>query len=247
MLLAKKVAVITGCNRGIGKSILQEFSKNGANLFACVRNIDEEFKLLVNKTEKEYKNKIIPIEIDLSNEKSVKDAGNNILSHKLDIDILVNNAGSIFTSLFQMTSINKYKELFDINFFSQILFTQLILKSMIKKKRGKIVFISSNSGIDGNEGRGAYASTKAAIIGQAKVLSRELGRFNIEVNTVAPGLTNTDMMRDNTKNDVIEEVIKQTSLKRVGNPDEIANVTLFLSSYLSDYITGQVIRVDGGM
>ncbi len=247
MLLAKKVAVITGCNRGIGKSILQEFSKNGANLFACVRNIDEEFKLLVNKTEKEYKNKIIPIEIDLSNEKSVKNAGNNILSHKLDIDILVNNAGSIFTSLFQMTSINKYKELFDINFFSQILFTQLILKSMIKKKRGKIVFISSNSGIDGNEGRGAYASTKAAIIGQAKVLSRELGRFNIEVNTVAPGLTNTDMMRDNTKNDVIEEVIKQTSLKRVGNPDEIANVTLFLSSYLSDYITGQVIRVDGGM
>ena len=100
---------------------------------------------------------------------------------------------------------------------------------MIKKKRGKIVFISSNSGLDGNEGRSAYVSTKAAIIGQAKVLSRELGRYNITVNTVAPGLTNTDMMRNNTKSEAIKEEVKKISLKRIAEPNEIANVTLFLS------------------
>ena len=146
-----------------------------------------------------------------------------------------------------MTSTAKYKELFDINFHSQVLLTQFMLKSMMKNKNGNIVFISSSSGIDGNEGRSAYVSTKAAIIGQAKVLSREVGRYNIKVNTIAPGLTNTDMMKKNTPEKIIDEVVSKLSLKRVGEPNEVANVALFLSSNLSDYITGQVIRVDGGM
>lgn len=247
MLLAGKIAVITGCNRGIGKAILEKFSENGANIFACVRKIDDDFLSLIKKIQKENNNEIFPIELDLSNKENVKEAGKKILSYEKDIDILINNAGSISTSLFQMTSVDKYKELFEINFYSQILFTQTILKSMMKTKRGNIVFISSSSGIDGNEGRSAYVSSKAAIIGQSKVLSRELGRYNIRVNTVAPGLTNTDMMKKNTPDKIINEVVSQISLNRVGEPNEIANVVLFLSSSLSDYITGQVIRVDGGM
>ena len=247
MLLAGKIAVITGCNRGIGKAILEKFSENGANIFACVRKIDDDFLSLIKKIQKENNNEIFPIELDLSNKENVKEAGKKILSYEKDIDILINNAGSISTSLFQMTSVDKYKELFEINFYSQILFTQTILKSMMKTKRGNIVFISSSSGIDGNEGRSAYSSSKAAIIAQSKVLSRELGRYNIKVNTVAPGLTNTDMMKKNTPDKIINEVVSQISLNRVGEPNEIANVVLFLSSSLSDYITGQVIRVDGGM
>lgn len=247
MLLAGKIAVITGCNRGIGKAILEKFSENGANIFACVRKIDDDFLSLIKKIQKENNNEIFPIELDLSNKENVKEAGKKILSYEKDIDILINNAGSISTSLFQMTSVDKYKELFEINFYSQILFTQTILKSMMKTKRGNIVFISSSSGIDGNEGRSAYSSSKAAIIAQSKVLSRELGRYNIRVNTVAPGLTNTDMMKKNTPDKIINEVVSQISLNRVGEPNEIANVVLFLSSSLSDYITGQVIRVDGGM
>ena len=247
MLLAGKIAVITGCNRGIGKAILEKFSENGANIFACVRKIDDDFLSLIKKIQKENNNEIFPIELDLSDKENVKEAGKKILSYEKDIDILINNAGSISTSLFQMTSVDKYKELFEINFYSQILFTQTILKSIMKTKRGNIVFISSSSGIDGNEGRSAYSSSKAAIIAQSKVLSRELGRYNIKVNTVAPGLTNTDMMKKNTPDKIINEVVSQISLNRVGEPDEIANVALFLSSSLSDYITGQVIRVDGGM
>ena len=146
-----------------------------------------------------------------------------------------------------MTSIKKYKELFNINFHSQVLLTQFMIKSMIKNKNGNIVFISSSAAIDGNEGRSAYVSTKAAIIGQAKVLSRELGKYNIKVNTIAPGLTNTEMMKKNTSVKTVDDMITNISLNRIADPKEIANVALFLSSNLSDYITGQVIRVDGGM
>ena len=247
MLIQNKTAVITGCNRGIGKKILEVFSANGATIFACVRNVSEEFKTFANEMEKEFNNKIIPIQFDLNDEEQVKKAANNILSSNSPIDILVNNAATIYTALFQMTSIKKLKETFETDFFSQTLFTQYILKSMIKKKSGSILYISSSSALDGNEGRSAYSSAKAAIIAQAKALSREVGMYNIRVNAIAPGLTDTDMMKENTPKEIVNEVASKTSLRRIANPQEIANAALFLSSDLSSYITGQVIRVDGGM
>ena len=247
MLIQNKTAVITGCNRGIGKKILEVFSANGATIFACVRNVSEEFKTFANEMEKEFNNKIIPIQFDLNDEDQVKKAANNILSSNSPIDILVNNAATIYTALFQMTSIKKLKETFETDFFSQTIFTQYILKSMIKKKSGSILYISSSSALDGNEGRSAYSSAKAAIIAQAKALSREVGMYNIRVNAIAPGLTDTDMMKENTPKEIVNEVASRTSLRRIANPQEIANVALFLSSDLSSYITGQVIRVDGGM
>ena len=247
MLLKNKTAVITGCNKGIGKKILEIFSNNGATVFACVRDIDKEFELLIHEIEKKSKNKIIPIQFDLGNENQVKEAANSILSSNKSIDILVNNAAIIHTAIFQMTSIKKLKEVFEINFFSQANFTQYILKSMVKNKKGNILFISSSSALDGNEGRSAYSSAKSALIAQSKVLSRELGIHNIRVNTIAPGLTDTDMMKKNTTREAIDEVLSRVSLKRIASPEEIANTVLFLSSDLSSYITGQVIRVDGGM
>jgi 3-oxoacyl-[acyl-carrier protein] reductase len=146
-----------------------------------------------------------------------------------------------------MTSIKKLKEIFETNFFAQTIFTQYILKSMVKKKSGSILYISSSSALDGNEGRSAYSSTKSAIIAQAKVLSREIGIHNIRVNILAPGLTNTDMMTENSSKEIIINIASNTSLKRIADPKEIANVALLISSDLASYITGQVIRVDGGM
>ena len=247
MLLQNKTAVVTGCNRGIGKKILEVFSANGAIVFACVRNINEEFKSNIDEIEKNTKNKIIPIQFDLSNESQIKEAANSILSSNKSIDILVNNAAMIHTAIFQMTSIKKLKEVFEIDFFSQTNFTQYILKSMIKNKKGSILYISSSSALDGNEGRSAYSSAKSATITQSKVLSRELGVHNIRVNTIAPGLTDTDMMKKNTTQETIKDVISRVSLRRIAGTEEIANTALFLSSDLSSYITGQVIRVDGGM
>ena len=247
MLLQNKTAVITGCNRGIGKKILEVFSANGATVIACVRNINEEFKTFLNEIKKKFNNQIIPIQFDLNDEKKIKEAANSILTSNKSIDILVNNAATIHTSIFQMTSVKKLKELFEVNFFSQTIFTQYILKSMIKNKRGSIVYISSSSALDGNEGRSAYSSAKAAIIAQAKVLSRELGVHNIRVNSIAPGLTNTDMMKENHREEIVSEMVSRISLRRIANPEEIANVVLLLSSNLTSYITGQVIRADGGM
>ena len=247
MLLKSKTAVVTGCNKGIGKKILEVFSANGATVFACVRNIDEEFKSFLNELKQKFNNQIIPIQFDLNDEKKIKEAADNILTSNKSIDILVNNAATIHTSIFQMTPVKKLKELFEVNFFSQTIFTQYILKSMIKNKRGSIVYISSSSALDGNEGRSAYSSAKAAIIAQAKVLSRELGVHNIRVNSIAPGLTNTDMMKENHREEIVSEMVSRISLRRIANPEEIANVVLLLSSDLTSYITGQVIRADGGM
>ena len=247
MLLKNKTAVVTGCNKGIGKKILEVFSANGATVFACVRNISKEFKSSVDEIEKNTKNKIIPIQFDLNNESQIKEAANSILSSNKSIEILVNNAAMIHTAIFQMTSIKKLKEVFEIDFFSQTNFTQYILKSMVKNKKGSILYISSSSALDGNEGRSAYSSAKSAIITQSKVLSRELGVHNIRVNTIAPGLTDTDMMKKNTTQETIKDVISRVSLRRIAGTEEIANTALFLSSDLSSYITGQVIRVDGGM
>ena len=247
MLLKGKNAVVTGCNRGIGKKILEVFSENGATVFACVRNIDEQFKSFLKELTKKTNNQIIPIQFDLNDETKIKEAANTILTSNKPIDILVNNAATIHTAIFQMTSIKKLKEVFEINFFSQTIFTQYILKSMIKNKKGSIVYIASSSASDGNEGRSAYSSSKAAIISQAKVLSRELGTHNIRVNSLAPGLTNTDMMKENHQKEIVNEVVSRTSLRRMGDPKEIADVVLLLSSDLTSYITGQNIRVDGGM
>ena len=247
MLLKGKNAVVTGCNRGIGKKILEVFSENGATVFACVRNIDEQFKSFLKELAKKTNNQIIPIQFDLNDETKIKEAANTILTSNKPIDILVNNAATIHTAIFQMTSIKKLKEVFEINFFSQTIFTQYILKSMIKNKKGSIVYITSSSASDGNEGRSAYSSSKAAIISQAKVLSRELGTHNIRVNSIAPGLTNTDMMKENHQKEIVNEVVSRTSLRRMGDPKEIADVVLMLSSDLTSYITGQNIRVDGGM
>tara|TARA_B100001027_G_scaffold215840_1_gene190674 strand:- start:2043 stop:2786 length:744 start_codon:yes stop_codon:yes gene_type:complete len=247
MLLKNKTAVITGCNRGIGKKILEIFSENGATIFACVRKNDENFQKLINDLKTKNNTNIFPVELDLNSEESVEKSAQIILKSNQTIDILINNAGIIHNSLFQMTTIDNLKKIFQINYFSLTKFTQYILKSIIKKKRGSIVYIASTSALDNTIGRNAYSSTKAAIISQAHTLSREVGRFNIRVNSVSPGLTETEMMSKNTSEKTLKDVVSNLSLKRIADPQEIAKVVLFLSSDLSSYVTGQNIRVDGGM
>ena len=122
-----------------------------------------------------------------------------------------------------------------------------MIKPMIKNKSGSIIYISSTSACDNTVGRTAYSASKSALTSHSITLSRELGRNNIRVNSIAPGLTDTDMMRNNTSDKIINEVSSSISLKRVAKPEEIANTALFLASDLASYVTGQTIRVDGGM
>jgi len=247
VLLKGKAAVVTGCNRGIGKAILEVFARNGANIWACVRRSDDRFADYVTKLESETGVTISPVYFDLADGEQMRAGVKTIMSAKQPVDVLVNNAGIIYTSLFQMTPVDKMKEVFEINFFSQMVLTQYITRIMTRQKSGSIINLSSSAAIEGNEGRTAYAASKAAMICSTKVMARELGEYNIRVNAIAPGLTNTDMMIESTPEDALESTLQRTCMKRVGKPEEIANAVLFLASYLSSFMTGQVLCVDGGM
>ena len=244
-LLKGKTAIITGASRGIGKGIAKQFALNGANVaFTFSKSIE-----LAKEFEKELISlgvKAVAYQSDAANYSDSIELVEKINTDFDSIDILVNNAGCISTSLFQMTPLSKVKEMFDINFFSMFQFTQGIVKSMVKNG-GSVVNISSSAAIEGNEGRVSYASSKSAVITFGQVISRELGGNNIRVNTIAPGLTETEMMKGSTPDDVLKRTLDRVSLHRTAKPKEIANVALFLASNLSSYMTGQVLRVDGGM
>jgi len=182
----------------------------------------------------------------LSKSSSITDCINEIYKITKNIDVLVNNAGILFNSLFQMTSEKQLKEIFQINYFSQVYLTQIVSRGMAKNKKGNIIFISSTSGLNGDVGRFAYSSTKAAILNTVKTLSKELSNQNIRVNAISPGLTKTDLMTSNTKDEIIKTEVEKISLKRIANTNEISSVILFLASEKSSYINGQNIVVDGG-
>ena len=209
MLLKNKTAVITGCNRGIGFSILELFSKNGANIVACIRKKDEDFENKVNQLSKQYKNTIDIILLNLEHEKEIEKAFNEIKNLNVKIDILINNAGINQISLFQMTPLEKIRSVFQINFFAAVSFTQKILKLITKNNYSKIINISSNAAKLNSAGRSAYASSKAALISFTKVLSKELGNTKICVNAIAPGLVETDMMK-NTSEKIKDEILNNT-------------------------------------
>ena len=244
--LKNKNVIITGCNKGIGKAALESFAEYGANIFACVRSESGEFKKFITNIKKKYKVKIYVVKLDLSKKSNISECVNKIYKITKNIDILVNNAGILFNSLFQMTSEKQLQEMFQVNYFSQIYLTQMISRGMAKNKIGNIIFISSTSGINGDYGRFAYSASKAAILSSVKTLSKELSHYNIRVNAISPGLTETDLMKSNTKEEVIKSEIEKISLKRLAATSEIADVILFLASEKSSYVNGQNIVVDGG-
>lgn len=246
MLLNNKTAVITGCNRGIGFSIMETFCKNGATVIACVRKTNKDFEKNVENLIKKYGKKIHIVIFDLENEEELNNSLSTIKNLEQNIDILVNNAGINQISLFQMTTIKSFRKVFETNFFSIVNFTQKMLKIIKKNNFSKIINIASNAADLSDAGRSAYAPSKAALISLTKVLSKELGVNKINVNAVSPGLVNTDMMKDTPKK-AIEEAISRTPLKKVAEPIDVAKTVLYLASEDSNHITGEIINVTGGM
>lgn len=245
-ILSNKTVIITGTRRGIGRSMLETFAENGANIWAHARKETTDFLSLIDDVSKKYDVTIRPLCFELTNQDEMKLAVKKIMSSRIPVDGLVNNAGVTHNALFQMTNIETVRKQFETNYFAVYTFTQYISKLMIRQHYGSIVNIASTAGIDGNAGKSAYGSSKAAVISMTKSIAEELGVNGIRANCIAPGITETEMLND-LSDEVIQNIKNTADLRRAGKPIDIANTAVFLISDLSSYITGQVIRVDGGM
>jgi len=246
MLLKGKNAVITGCLKGIGRSVLELFARNGANIWACCQYESPDFTQDIKELAAANNVWITPLYFDLLDPEQIKTAAHSIRETKQPVDVLVNIAGMTHDALFHMTTMDQMKKVFEVNFFSQMLLTQYITRNMLRHKSGSVIFISSISAIDGNPGQLSYTASKAAIIGATKTLSSELAGYGIRVNAVAPGVIKTEMTA-NLPAEVMERLMAKSDLKHMGLPSEVAEVILFLASDMSSYITGQIIRIDGGI
>ena len=246
MLLENRTAVVTGCNRGIGKAILTRFAENGANVIAIVRKESETFSQYCDELEKKNDIKIHTVYADFSSEEEVNNAVKEIRKLKLPIDILVNNIGIANPlNILTMTKMETIHQAFQVNLFSALLLTQGIAKLMMRQKSGSVVFVSSSAAFDGGSNI-EYCASKGAINGAVKRLAIELGAFGIRVNAVAPGLTSTDMGNSMSEED--EAIaLSMNVMKRKGDVTEIADSVLFLASDMASFITGQILRVDGGL
>ncbi|KEA51544.1 3-oxoacyl-ACP reductase [Mangrovibacter sp. MFB070] len=246
MFLQGKTVIITGTRRGMGRAMVDVFAANGATIYAHAREEDSEHIASLALTAERYGVQIIPLFFDMTDTSAMKLAVKQIMADKRPIDALVNNAGITLNSLFQMTSETQLRQQFEVNFFSVYLFSQYISKLMVRNKRGSIVNIASTAGEDGNPGKSAYGASKAALIAMTKSIAAELGESGIRANCIAPGITDTDMLSTMPEH-IIEQAKNAADLRRAGLPSEIAETAVFLASDLASYITGQVIRVDGGL
>ena len=244
-LLEGKIALVTGASRGIGEAIAKKFAESGASVAFTYKQSEEKAKALERElVEKGCKAK--GFKSDASKYREAEILVKNIVQDFGRIDVLVNNAGITRDTLLLRMSEEQWDEVIANNLKSVFNMTRFVSWHMLKQKSGSIVNISSLVGLTGNAGQANYAASKAGIIGFTKTVAQEFGSRNIRCNAIAPGFIETDMTRaldaktaDNLK--------KNIPLNRLGKPDELANVALFLASNMSSYVTGQVLNVGGGI
>jgi 3-oxoacyl-[acyl-carrier protein] reductase len=242
-MLKGKIALITGAAQGIGKGIALEYAKQGATVAFTVRKIDERSESLVNEiaamggTAKAYP-------ADAANFSSAAEVIAEVMKDFGRIDILVNNAGITRDKLLLSMKPEEFTSVIDINLVGAYNTVKQVYPVMLKKRAGKIINISSVAGVMGNPGQTNYAASKAGLIGFTKSIAKELGSRGICCNAIAPGFVKTPMTTAFADK---EEFLNAIPMKRFAEPEEIANLVLFLSSDMANYITGEVIRIDGGM
>lgn len=243
-MLKEKVCIVTGGSRGIGKAIAQVFASNGAIVYATAtkeHSVDDWAGDFNNSVSGEIRS----LYFDVSNEQMARNAIIHIHKECGHIDGLVNNAGLEFNELIGMINQKNMERMFSVNVYGAINMIQLVSRIMGRQKNGgSIVNITSLTALRGNKGQLVYSATKGAVISLTKSAAKELAEKKIRVNAIAPGLTNTDMMK-NADLDVLKHRINNIGMKRLAEPEDIANACMFMISDLSDYISGQVLAVDG--
>ena len=244
-LLENKTAIITGASRGIGKGIARTFALHGCNVAFSYSNSKDAAQLL----EKELNGLGVRSKSYQSNAANFDQSQalvDKVLEDFETIDVLVNNAGITKDNLLMRIGEADFDQVIEVNLKSVFNMTKAVQRTFLKQKSGSLIHISSVVGIKGNAGQSNYAASKAGIIGFSKAIALELGSRNIRSNVVAPGFIETEMT-DNLSEDVVQKWREGIPLKRGGSPKDVANTCLFLASDLSNYITGQVLQVDGGM
>jgi 3-oxoacyl-[acyl-carrier protein] reductase len=244
-LLEGKTALITGAARGIGKSIALKFAEEGANVAFTDLEENEQMKE-VEKAIQAYGVNGKGYPSDASSFEDTQKVVQQILKDFGQIDILINNAGITQDTLLMRMTEDQWNKVLSVNLNSVFNFTKAVQKSMLKQRSGSIINMSSVVGVSGNAGQSNYSASKAGIIGFTKSVAKELGSRNITCNAIAPGFIITEMT-GKLQEDIKKAWEEQIPLKRGGKPDDVANTAVFLASDLSNYVTGQVINVCGGM
>jgi len=242
-MLDSKVVLVTGASRGIGKAIALLAAENHAHVIINYNKNEKGAAELVDMIHgKGFSASMI--KADISSEDEVKDMFSSIKEKHSKIDVLVNNAGLMRNSLLALTSTELFDHTIDVNLKGTFLCTRYASNMMRKQRSGRIINISSIVGLQGCEGQAVYSASKAAVIGFTRSVAKELGRYGITVNAIAPGLIETDLIKD-IKPDIREKMLSNISLGRIGTSEDVAKVVLFLSSDLASYVSGSVIAVDG--
>ena len=233
----KKVVLISGASRGIGAAIAIHLASLGYKVLGTARS---EFKF-----DKPSDN-LIPLKLDITCRESIKDCAAKLKEQNLLPDILINNAGITSDQLFLRMKDDEWDKVLATNLTGTFNLTKAFIKNMIKNRYGRIINISSISGLMGNPGQVNYSSAKAGLSGFTKSLAKEVGSRNITVNSVAPGFIETDMtsfLDEDSKNNIIKDI----PLNRLGSPEDVSELVAFLAGNESQYITGQTISIDGGL
>lgn len=245
MLLNGKVAIITGASRGIGKAIAQEFVHQGATVVFTYRSSEEKARALEVELSANGGN-AKGFQSDASKMDQAEQLVSDVVASYGTIDIIVNNAGITDDTLLMRMTEDQWDRVIDVNLKSCFVLTKAVMRTMLKKRSGSIINVSSVVGVQGNPGQANYAASKAGILGFTKSVALELGSRNIRCNAVAPGFIETEMTASLDEN-TVQSWRDAIPLKRGGKPQDVAQLCTFLASDMSSYITGQTLCVDGGM
>jgi len=244
--LSQKIAIVTGGSRGIGKEISRNFIKEGATVIAIAK--DERPQIEENEKNDFPEDRFVYCQADITDFATINELVTQIYNKYQKIDILINNAGMAKDNFLVIMKEDDFDKVIQVNLKGTFIMTKAVAKIMRKQKFGNIISMASVVGMEGNIGQTNYSAAKAGIIGMTKSWAKELTMKgeNIRVNAIAPGFVRTGMT-ESLKEELIEYVIENTCLKRLGEPQDIAKLAVFLASDDSSFITGQVIRIDGGL
>jgi len=242
--LANQVAVVTGAGRGIGRAIALAFAREGADVVCISRTVENAEKVAAEI--RALNRRAWPYALDVADPAAISPAAEKILAEAGRVDILVNNAGVTRDGLLMRMSDEDWTTVLDTNLKGAFLLTKGFIRAFLRQRSGRIINISSISGLAGNAGQCNYSASKAGLIGFTKSLAREVATRGITVNAIAPGFIETDMTAVLSP-EIRSEVLKRIPLNSLGQPDDIAFAALFLASPKARYITGQTLTIDGGM